>query len=272
MFPILLSFGPIKIYSFGIFLALAAIVGAFIIWREGCRSKFDEEKLVDLILYVAIFGLIGARIYYVVFHFGDFSTLSPFYWLLIFHFPGLSFLGAILGGLLGLWLFAKKERWSFWETGDFVVLGLSLGEAIGRLGAFFSGSAYGAPTTLPWGVAMVGIIGRRHPSQIYESLAALFIFLILLKLKKTFEAKKLPSGLILLSYFFLFGLTRFFLEFFRGEVVYLGVWRVTQLVSLIFIASSLIFSYRRLGRSPKNDIVLIVQKLKNIKKKGTVNV
>lgn len=266
MFPILFSLGPIKIYSFGVFLVLAAIVGAFIIWREGRRQKFDEEKLLDLLLYVGIFGLLGARIYYLLLHFDSFGW-NPFFWLLIFHFPGLDFIGAIIGGLLGLLIFTKKTGWSLCQVGDFLVLGVSLGEAIGRIGAFLSGSAYGALTSLPWAVSMIGLVGRRHPSQIYESLAAFLIFLVLLRLKMVGETRKLVPGFLFLSYFILYGLARFFLEFLRGEVVYFRGWRVNQIVSLIFIISALVLLYFRLGRTLRTDLAKLFTILQSMRNK-----
>ncbi|MBI4999869.1 prolipoprotein diacylglyceryl transferase [Candidatus Gottesmanbacteria bacterium] len=262
MFPILLTFGPLKIYTFGIFLALAVIAGSFIVWREGRNLKFDEEKLLDLLLYVGIFGLAGARIYYLLLHFDSFGW-NPFQWLLIFHFPGLEFIGAIIGGLLGLLIFTKKTRWPVCQMGDFLVLGVSLGEAIGRIGAFLSGSAYGVLTTLPWGVPMVGLLGRRHPTQIYESLAALLTFVILLRFKKFWQQKNLTGGNFLL-YFLLFGLTRFFLEFFRGDSVYFRGWRTTQIVCLVFIIWAVILLYRRLGRSVKTDALAIIRKVRHV--------
>jgi phosphatidylglycerol:prolipoprotein diacylglycerol transferase len=268
MYPVLFSAGPIKIYSFGVFALLAVIVGAFVIWREGRQAKpekFDEEKLLDFLLYVGIFGLLGARIYYLVLHFEDFG-LNPFYWILIFHFPGLSFIGAIIGGLVGAFIFAKRTGWSFFQIGDFLVLGASLGEAIGRIGAFLSGSAYGVLTTLPWGVPMVGLLGRRHPTQIYESLAALLTFVILLRLKKFWQQKNLTGGSFLL-YFLLFGLTRFFLEFFRGDSVYFRGWRVNQVVDLIFVVVAAVLFYRRWGRSVRSDLALLFTILQSMRNK-----
>lgn len=263
MYPILLSVGPIKIYSFGIFLVLAAVAGAFVVWREGRNQKFDEEKLLDLILIEAIAGLAGARIYYLILHYNSFG-FAPFHWLLIFHFPGLSFLGAIIGGLIGALIFVKKTGWSFWQIGDFLVLGVSLAEAIGRIGAFLSGSAYGAPTALPWGVPMVGLIGRRHPTQIYESLAAFLIFIVLLRLQKFWQKKNLVSGGILLLYFPLFGTVKFFLEFFRGDSVYFRGWRTTQIGCLVFIITAVILLYKRLGRGVKTDVLALIRKVRHV--------
>lgn len=267
MFPILLTLGPVKIYSFGVFLLLALIVASFVIWREGRNQNFDDEKLIDLLIFEAIFGLIGARIYYFVTHFADFG-FPPFNlflfvekFVLFFHFPGLSFMGALLGGVVGAIIFSRKKNWPFWQVGNFLALGVVLGEAIGSLGAFLSGSAYGTATSLPWGVPMIGLLGRRHPVQIYEFLGTLLIFVILLKFKNQ----------RFLLYFLLFGLLRFFLEFLRGDSVYFYDLKMTQIVCFIFIVVSGALLYKRLGRSPRLDILLVKEKLKNIKMKGNNN-
>ncbi len=261
MYPILLSLGPLKIYSFGLFLLLAMVVGAFVIWREGRRENLDEEKLIDLLLFEAAFGLLGARIYYLITHFSDFG-FSPFRWLLFSHFPGLSFWGALLAGVVGAFIFARRNGWSFWQVGNILVLGVTLGQAIGSIGAFLSGSAYGIVTALPWGVPMIGLLGRRHPVQLYDFLATLLIFVALLKFKNQ----------RFLIYFLLFGLSQFFLEFLRGDSVYFFGWRVTQVISLFFIIISGALLYKRLGRSPKLDILLVKEKLQNLRRKGNNNV
>lgn len=269
MYPILLTIGPIKIYSFGLFLTLGIIIGSFVVWREGRNAKLDEQRLVDFLLVELFLGLLGARIYYLILHFSDFG-LAPFKWLLFFHFPGLSFIGAIFGGLIGALIFVRRQGWSFWQLGDFLVLGLSLGEAIGRIGAFLGGSAYGAITNLPLGVPMIGLLGKRHPTQIYELIVAFFTFLLLLKLEKKWQERELPTGLNFLFYFLIFGVTRFFLEILRGDSVYFLGWRTTQMVCLFFILSAVILLYRRLGRNLKMDFLVVFEKIKNLKfKKGS---
>ncbi len=268
MYPVLLAIGPVRIYSFGLFLALGIIIGSFVVWREGRNAKLDEQKLVDFLLAELLFGLLGARIYYLLLHFADFG-LAPFKWFLFFHFPGLSFIGAIFGGLIGAFIFARRQHWSFWQLGDFLVLGLSLGEAMGRIGAFLGGSAYGQITNLPWGVPMIGLLGKRHPTQIYELIAAVLTFLLLVKLEKKWQERQLPTGLNFLFYFLIFGITRFFLEIFRGDSVYFLGWRTTQIVCLFFILSATVFLFRRLGRNLKTDFLVVLTKIKNLKfKKG----
>lgn len=253
MWPILLSLGPIKIYSFGLFLLLAVIIGSFVIWREGRNKKFDEEKLIDLLINEAIFGLIGARIYFLIFHFQDFGV-NIFKWLLIFHFPGLDYIGMLFGGLVGLWFFSRRQELSFWQLGDMIVLGVAIGESIGRIGAFFSGTAYGIISNLPWVVPITGLVGKRHPVQIYEAILALIIFICLFKLNKSFETKKFTSGLILLFYFLFFGISRFLVEFLRDDSIYFSGWRINQIICLTIIIFSVFLLYKRIGRSVKGDI------------------
>lgn len=240
MYPILFSLGPVKIYSFGVFIVLAAIVCAFLIWREGVRRHLDEEKTVDFLIVLALSGLLGGRVYYLLTHLQDFLAISPLYWFFIFHFPGLSFWGSVLGGSVGIWFFAKKEKLNFWRLGDIAVIGLALGEAIGRLGAFFSGSSYGIATNLPWGVKMIGLVGKRHPTQIYEGLTALLIFFILLKIKDVVKQKKLRTGILAVSYLFLLSSSKFFLEFLRADSVYWKGYSIEQIISLLFGGISVI--------------------------------
>lgn len=263
MYPILLSWGPLKIYSFGVFLFLAFLTGSFLVWREGRKQRLDEERLLDLILTVAFFGLLGGRIFHLATNFEQFG-FAPLKWLLFFHFPGLSFLGAVVGGIVGSLFFAKKTGWSFWQVTDLLVLGVAFGEGIGRIGAFLSGSAYGSVTNLPWAVTMIGLVEKRHPVQIYESLTAFLIFLLLLKLKQTVETKKFSTGLLFSAYLFLLGTTKFFLDFARGERVYLFGWRVMPVVGFFLTLSGFLLFYRRLGRSPRTDLVLAIDKLNKV--------
>ncbi len=264
MYPILFSIGPFKLYSFGLFVVLAVITASFVVWREGVRKHFDEEKLIEMLLILAFSGLIGARAYYLLTHFKDFLTISPVYWFFIFHFPGLSFWGSIMGGAVGLWYFSKKEKLNFWSLGDCMVLGLALGEAIGRLGAFLSGSAYGTVTKLPWAVSIIGLVGKRHPVQIYESLAALIIFVGIMKMIRIAKEKKWREGSVLTFYLFFLSLSKFSLEFFRGDSVYWKGYQVDQIVSLIFIVLSVILIYH-MFKFPLNILKPIEDHLKKEK-------
>lgn len=172
-----------KIYGFGLAISAAILAAAFVVWREGIKKRYDEEKLIDLLIVTALSGLLGARIYYILTNFSDFSTLNPFFWPLIFHFPGLNWIGAIFGGLIVLYWFCRKEKWSFWETGDMVVLGVSLGEMIIRFGNFLT---------------------TGQLTELYKSLSMLIIFVVLIILKKRFQ--------VFLLYFILWSIAIFFLE------------------------------------------------------------
>ncbi|MFH0863929.1 MAG: prolipoprotein diacylglyceryl transferase family protein [Candidatus Gottesmanbacteria bacterium] len=264
MYPILISLGSIRIYSFGLFLVLAIIIGSFVVWRVGKNLKFDEEKIIDLLLVEMIFGLIGARIFHIFFHFQDFG-FNFFRWLLIYHFPGLTFIGGLLGGLIGMIYFSRKENWPFWQIADISVLGISLAEAIASIGAFFSGSAYGITTNLPWAVPVIGLPELRHPVQIYQALILLFIFLFLIKVDKWLSGRNFPHGLIFLIYVLCWGVTHYLLDILRGDSVYFYGYRLTQIICLFLILFSVILLYIRLGRSLKEDLLAILQKVRPTK-------
>jgi phosphatidylglycerol:prolipoprotein diacylglycerol transferase len=204
----------------------------------------------------------GARTYYILFHFGSFG-LNPFKWLLIFHFPGLSFIGGFLAALLAGYFFSRKTKVSFWQIGDFLAPGFSLGEAVARIGAFLSGSGYGIETNLFLGLPVIGVLGKRHPVQIYEGLASLLIFIFLILLKRKLQSKKFSPGILFSGYLFLFGLTKFFLEFFRGEVVYLGGWRLTQIIALALVLVSPALFFKRLGKTLRGEATAVWQAVLN---------
>lgn len=260
MLPVLFSVGPIKIYSYGLFMALAFLVGSFIVWRRAKEEAFDEEKIFDAIIFTTLFALLGARIYYLLFNFKDFGfNLLKWFWLT--RYVGLCFHGGLFGGILGLFLFTKREKWDFWQTADIAVFGLSLGQAIGRIGCFLNGCCYGTPTELFLGVKFSGLPERRHPTQIYEAIFVLLIFYLLLKLERRYrlfawyrgKKDKAAPGFLALSYLSFYNLGRIFLENLRGDSVYWRGVRSTQLVSGLTLLVALIVLYQRSGRGWQED-------------------
>lgn len=264
MLPVLLSIGPIKIYSYGLFLALAFLVGSFVFFRRAKEAAFEEEKIFDSIIWTVLFGLLGARIYYLLFNFPDFG-FNPLKWFWLTRYGGLSFHGGLLGGTFGLFLFTKREKWDFWQTADIAVFGLSLGQVIGRIGCFLNGCCFGIQTDLPWGVVFVGLEGRRHPTQIYEALFVLFIFFLLLKLERRYrlfswykgKSDKAAPGFLALSYLIFYNFGRILLENLRGDSLYWGRVRSAQLVSGLILFAALVTLYQRSGRKLKEDKKLL---------------
>lgn len=265
MLPILFSIGPLKIYSYGFFMALAFLSGSFVVWRRAKEEAYDEEKIFDAIIFTTLFAFLGARIYYLLFNFTEFGfNLLKWFWLT--RYAGLSFHGGLLGGILGLFLFCKREKWDFWQTADMAVFGLVLAQVIGRIGCFLNGCCYGRPTNFFWGVKFAGLAEPRHPTQIYEAVFVLLIFFLLLKLERRYrlftwykgKKDKAAPGFLALSYLICYNSSRIFLEIFRQDSLYLMGIRSAQLASGLIMLASLVILYQRSGRGLKEDKELLI--------------
>lgn len=244
MWPILLSIGPVNIYSFGVFLALAFVVTAFFIWREG-RAEFKEELIFDALLLSAIFVLLGARLVYIFSHFPVFG-FDLLRWVHFYLYPGFSFWGGVAGGLLSAFWFASRQKVPFLRLADFLVLGAALGQIFAQLGCFLDGCTVGRVTSLPWGLPALGFLEKRHPVAIYDLLMAIFIFLILTRVHHwIFRQKKQREGSIVLAYIAFLALFSFPLEFLKEGGLYFYNLNLNQWFALGFLTGTVVLGYRR---------------------------
>lgn len=261
MLPILFQLGPLTIYSYGFFLTLSYIIATFILWREGKRQGYQEEKLLDLSLISLIAALIGGRLYYSIFHFNLFrdDLLSA----LVFWEGGLSFYGALFGVLLVGILIARAWKWPFFQIADIAALAGLAAFAIGKVGAFLAGVDFGTPTSLPWAVEFTNLLGARHPVQLYEAGAAAALFFMFKKFYEgNLKSKDIKSGKNFLLAVFLFALSRLFFEFFRADSTYIAGIKSAQIVSFIvaiFAFTALYyFRYRDLQKDLENFLKFIL--------------
>lgn len=254
MYPILFNLGPITIRSYGLFLVLAFILGTFIIWKEGRRSGYNEEKLLDYAVVLLVSALLGARLFYVLFNIGEFAP-DP---LRIFEVwqGGFVFYGALIGGILGAWYYVRKVKWPFFQIADFTVIAAALAAAIAKVGAFLAGSDYGITTTAPWGVTVIGQLGARHPAQLYEAVYYVFMFYLL----KMLDRQKKKSGGVFFVYVLLLGAGRWVLEFFRGDSTFIGNFKVAQVVSILLVIVGVVGLYYFSRRDWKADLRSLVLK------------
>ena len=235
-------------------MALAIAVGVLV--SDWAGTKFfalKKETIIDLAPYLIIFGIIGARLYYCILSY-DFYLRFPTEIIAIRH-GGISIHGAILGGLIGLWIFAKRHKINPIKLCDVSAIGLSLAQAIGRWGNFFNSEAFGAPTNLPWKLYIAPQYRPIpyqeyqyfHPAFLYESILDVVIFIILLALVKTGKLKK--DGNLALIYLILYSIVRIIVEMFRlDSVKYIFGMPVAIFVSIGIIIISvalLIINYRR---------------------------
>jgi phosphatidylglycerol:prolipoprotein diacylglycerol transferase len=233
MLPILFQFGPLTIYSFGVFMALAALAAAWVVQAELKRNGYNPELASTMVFAAAIGGLVGARILFIV---EDWSNFLRSPWDYIFTGAGFTWYGGFLGGVLGVSWVVRKNNIPWLKAADIAAPALAIAYGVGRLGCHVAGDGdWGTVTDLPWGVAYKNaIIGwvdpstgipyppgvRVHPTPIYEFLESVLIFGILWALRK----KEYAPGTMFWLYLALSGLARLVVEFWRlNPVVALGL-------------------------------------------------
>src|SRR5918994_2646830 len=245
MLPILFQIGPITIYSFGAFMALAALTAAWVVHAELKRRGYNPELASTMVFAAAVGGLLGARILFIV---EDWSTFVRSPWDFIFTGAGFTWYGGFLGGVLGVSWIVKKNKIPWLIGADIAAPALAIAYGVGRLGCHVAGDGdWGTVTDVPWGVAYTNaIIGwvdpttgvpyppgvRVHPTPIYEFLQSIVIFAILWGIK----TKGLAPGAIAWLYLILAGLARFTVEFWRVNPTLAAGLSEAQWISLILMA------------------------------------
>jgi phosphatidylglycerol:prolipoprotein diacylglycerol transferase len=260
MHPTLLTIGKLNVPTYTVLLDLGLILGLVLIYFEGKRSLKSGETALDVGLWAVIGGIVGGRIGFVVANWGVFGQD----WGRIIRIweGGLSFHGAFLGGLAVMGIFAllqrrAEERISFWELGDVLTPGLSLGIAFGWAACLMGGCAYGLLGE-GFGYAMLpdifGVEAPRFATQAFGLGLALALFVVFWLLRKQWPF----AGASFLMFNLLYFTGQFFLEFTRGdEAIYLGPWRLAQALDLVLAlaaaAGLLILWWQRQGGEEETE-------------------
>lgn len=247
MYPILLSLGPIKISSFGVFLVLGILAAVYFIWKLAKTYDIGEEKILDLAILTFFGGVIGARLYFIAWHFDAFANFGKI--LLINRYPGLSFWGGLFGGLLTLYLLTKKFKLNFWQIADFAAIGFLAGLILGDLGCFLGGCFYGVPSNLPFATPIIGVIGRRFPIAIIESLILLAFFSSFWKQSIRFHF----FGKIFAFSLMLIGIVKSITQIYRGDI---RPWE--NIFPIILFAFGATVYYLRSKRRLSADLKFVV--------------
>ncbi len=250
MHPILVQIGPVTIRYYGLMYVIAIAVGFFLLVREARRRELllSTESLLDLLLWTIPVAIVGARIYYVAFHWDHYGT--HLIDVLKIWEGGLAIHGGVLAGIAVVFLFARTKKVSFWGLTDALVPSLILGQAIGRIGNLMNGDAFGTPTTLPWGIrfpaespAGMAYPGQAtHPSMIYEMLLNLAIFAFLWWWVRE---RNFKDGFSTAMYFILYAVARSLVSFTRGDSLWLGPIRAAHVISVVFVVGFGILIWRR---------------------------
>ena len=226
----------IDIMWYGILMATGMIVAAIIGLREAKRLNISEDDVLNIILVGIPAGIIGARLYYVIFEW-DYYGANPSQ-ILNFRGGGLAIHGALIGGFLAGYIYCRIKKLNFLKMADTLVLGIPLAQAIGRWGNFLNKEAHGGPTNLPWGIMVDG--QKVHPTFLYESIwnVGVFTFLMLFRKNKKYE------GEVTVLYIIAYSIGRFFVEGLRTDSLMLGPLRMAQVISLVgIIVATIIHVY-----------------------------
>lgn len=218
--PVAISLGPVAIHWYG----LAYLAAFAFAWWFGVRrtqrpgSIFNPQQVADLVFYGALGAVLGGRVGYTLFYGFDQFLDNPLY-LFAFRDGGMSFHGGMLGVLLAVWWYGRRQGRSFLQVTDFVALLVPVGLGFGRLGNFANAELPGRVTDVSWALVYPGDLVARHPSALYQAFAeGLVLFLVLLWFARKPRATGATSGMFLLGY----GVLRFATEFFREPDAHLG--------------------------------------------------
>lgn len=235
------TLGPFTLHTYGVLLAIAFLVGLWVVSRQAKRAGLDPGRITDMAVWVLIAGLLGAKVLLVLVDWRYYGR-NPRELLGIFQSGGV-FYGGLVAGVAVAWWYARRHHLPGWRTADVLAPGVIIGQAIGRLGCFSAGCCWGKPATVPWAVTFRDVYAARavgtpldtplHPTQIYESAACFLIFFFLLWL----APRKRFHGQVVLAYVAAYSVVRFALEFLRGDpdrgTWFRGALSTSQLIALL---------------------------------------
>ncbi len=246
MYPELFSIGPVTVYTYGVLLAASYLLGLWVAMVRAKKRGLDSNHILDLGIYIIIAALVGAKLLLLVVEPGQYTrSLTDF--LSLARSGGVFYGGLILAVLVAFW-YMWRHRLPLWSVSDIFAPGIALGHVIGRMGCFFAGCCFGKETSVPWAITFTSEYAARnvgtpinrplHPTQLYEAGAELLILVFLIAT----ERKGRPfAGRTFWGYMLLYGISRFIIEFYRGDVRgTVGMFSTSQFVSLLIVPISVV--------------------------------
>ncbi len=247
-----------EIYLYGVVIALGFLLAIFYVRRRVKEFGTNFDLVTDAILITVPIAIVCARVYYVIFSW-DVYRDNPISALYIWE-GGLAIYGGVIGAILGLILFAKFRKQKLTPYLDMMSLGLLIGQSVGRWGNFFNREAYGAEITNSFFLRMglidktTGLVRYWHPTFLYESVWNLVGLILLHFLSK----KRKYDGQVFLAYLAWYGLGRVWIEGLRTDSLYLGSFRVSQLLAgASFAVATGLMLYIRFRKHPDGSAMLV---------------
>lgn len=255
MHPILFEIGGFPVYTYGVLLAAAYLLGLQFALVRARKRGLDANRVMDLGIWIIISALIGAKLLLLIVDFDTFAR-NPRELLTLLRSGGVFYGGLIAAVVVALW-YLRRHRMPVWSVTDAFAPGIALGHVIGRMGCFFAGCCYGRSTDVPWAVTFTSEYAAQnvgtplnvplHPTQLYEAGAELLILIGLLLFER--RGRQFP-GRTFWSYLLVYGITRFIIEFYRGDPRgMVGDLSTSQFVSILLVPLSLVMLFMLSRRS-----------------------
>jgi phosphatidylglycerol:prolipoprotein diacylglycerol transferase len=252
--PIAFRLGDLTIHWYGIMIALAFLVGMWTAGRRGLRYNLNPSYIQDAAIWLLVGGIVGARVLHVVTYWEDFRGKGVLEWFKIQN-GGLVFYGGAIGAILAGGVFAWRKKLAFFKYADAIAPSIALGSLFGRIGCLMTGCCFGQTCSLPWAIQFPNgslaweeqhhqhLVGATdpalpvHPTQLYDALANLLLYLGLVWLYR----RKKFNGQIFACWLIGYAILRSAVELFRGDygVHRVGVLTPAQLVSAAILAAGI---------------------------------
>ena len=263
MHPILFEIGRFPVYTYGVLLAAAYLMGLqFALVRARTRG-LDPNRVMDLGIWIIISALAGAKLLLLIVDFDTYRN-TPGELVGLLRSGGVFYGGLIAAVVVALW-YLRRHKMPTWTVTDVFAPGIALGHVVGRMGCLFAGCCFGRATTVPWAITFHNAYAAQnsgtplnvplHPTQLYEAGAELVILLGLLATEK--KGRPFP-GRTFWSYMLLYGISRFIIELYRGDTRgTVGMFSTSQFLSLIIVPLSIVMlillGRRFAGPAPQAD-------------------
>jgi phosphatidylglycerol:prolipoprotein diacylglycerol transferase len=260
MHPRLFELGPITVYTYGVLLAAAYLLGLKLAMVRAQARGLDQTRVLDLGIYIIISALVGAKLLLFLTDFRTFIS-DPRELLTLARSGGVFYGGLILAVIVAVW-YIRRIGLPLWTTCDVFAPGIALGHVVGRFGCFFAGCCYGKPTTVPWAITFTDPYAATnvgtplnvplHPTQLYEAGAEGLILVLLLATES--RGKQFPGRTFWL-YMLLYSISRYVIEIYRDDPRgAVGMFSTSQFISLVLgpLAVVMLVYLSRRGRpAPK---------------------
>jgi phosphatidylglycerol:prolipoprotein diacylglycerol transferase len=268
--PIIFTIGKFDIRWYSLFILVAFVLAYYLVVKETSRFRISRDFIFNIAFWIFIFGIIGARTWYVLFNIEDYTT-NPLNIFKIWE-GGLAIHGGIVAGLLVIFYFCRRYKFRFIRLTDFIAPALLIAQAIGRWGNFFNAEAYGLKTTAETlskyfipdfiikGMTINGDVYT--PTFLFESLACFVLFILIVLVRRS---KYLKVGSLTAFYLIGYGIIRFLIEFERLDALKVGGIRVAQVISAIFFTIGLSILVSNSKKSKLDDLYNDTQNVPDLK-------